>query len=112
MFVAGLPFSFGDKELSDLFSEFGKVVSANIITDRDSGRSKGFGFVELETSEASNAAIAKLNNSEIEGRKIVVNVARPREERPRGNFGGGDRRFGRDNKRRSGGGYGGGRNRW
>lgn len=108
LFVAGLPFSLVDKDLADLFSEFGDVVSASIITDRDSGRSKGFGFVELSTEEGTNAAIAKLNGSDLNGRKIVVNIARPREERPSGGFGGGRRDFrSSDNRRR--GGFGGGR---
>jgi RNA recognition motif-containing protein len=82
LFVAGLPFSFNDQSLADLFAQCGKVVSANVIIDRDTGRSKGFGFVEMTTSEEAQAAIAKLNNFDVEGRKIVVNVARPREERP------------------------------
>jgi RNA recognition motif-containing protein len=102
LFVAGLPFSFDDKALADLFAGLGTVVSATVITDRDSGRSKGFGFVEMSTSEEAQAAIEKLNNTEVEGRKIVVNVARPREERPQGSFGGGGRSFG---------GHGGGYNR-
>ena len=83
LFVAGLPFSFNDQALADLFAQCGKVVSANVIIDRDTGRSKGFGFVEMTTSEEAQAAITKLNNFDVEGRKIVVNVARPREERPR-----------------------------
>jgi len=87
LFVAGLPFSFNDQALSDLFAPFGTVVSANVIIDRDTGRSKGFGFVEMTTVEEAKEAIAKLNDSEIEGRKIVVNVARPREERPQRDFG-------------------------
>ena len=85
LFVAGLPFSLNDQALADLFAQCGKVVSANVIIDRDTGRSKGFGFVEMETSEEAQEAIAKLNDFEVEGRKIVVNVARPREERPYGN---------------------------
>ncbi|MDP1710068.1 MAG: RNA-binding protein [bacterium] len=100
LFIAGLPFSFGDRELSDLFSQFGKVESATVIMDRETGRSKGFGFVEMSTSEEANAAIGKLNDSMVEDRKIVVNVARPREERPRDNF----------NNNRGGGRSGG--NRW
>lgn len=91
LFVAGLPFSFNDQSLADLFAQCGKVVSSTVITDRETGRSKGFGFVEMDTPEEAQAAIQKLNNSDVEGRKIVVNVARPREERPQGNFGGGDR---------------------
>lgn len=89
LFVAGLPFSFDDATLANLFAEFGVVVSATVIMDRETNRSKGFGFVEMTTAEEAQAAIAKLNGTEIEGRKIVVNVARPREERPQGGFGGG-----------------------
>ncbi len=117
LFVAGLPFSFTDRELTDLFAEFG-VVNVSIITDRDTGKSKGFGFVELETAEAAQEAIKKLNGTKVQERNIVVNIARPREERPQRSFGGGSstngggRRFdSRDNKRR--GSFGGGRrNRW
>ena len=102
LFVAGLPFSFNDQALADLFAQCGVVVSANVIIDRDTGRSKGFGFVEMTTSEEAQSAITKLNNFDVEGRKIVVNVARPREERPQGGFGGGR---GNDSQR-------GGGNRW
>jgi RNA recognition motif-containing protein len=106
LFVAGLPYTLNDQALADLFAQCGKVVSANVIIDRDTGRSKGFGFVEMETSEEAQAAIAKLNDFEIEGRKIVVNVARPREERPQRSFGGrGDSRGGYGNDRHQGGGF-------
>lgn len=115
LFVAGLPYSFDDKALADLFAGCGTVVSATVINDRETGRSKGFGFVEMSTLEESQSAISKLNDTEVEGRKIIVNVARPREERPRDNFGGGgQRRFGND-RRRSGSDRGGaprGRNRY
>ena len=80
-----------------MFSKIGKVVSATVITDRNTGESKGFGFVEMENDKEADEAIEKLNNTELEGRKITVNVARPREERPGfGNRGGG---FRRDNRR-------------
>ena len=103
LFVAGLPYSFNDQALADLFKDCGKIVSANVIIDRDTGRSKGFGFVEMETAEEAQAAIAKLNDFEVEGRKIVVNVARPREERPQRSFGGGGQRsYGNDRPRRDG----------
>ncbi len=92
LFVAGLPYSFDDKALGELFAQFGTVVSASVITDRETGRSKGFGFVEMTTSEEAQAAIQKLGNSDLEGRKLVVNIARPKEERHdnfrRGGFGG------------------------
>ena len=104
LFVAGLPFAFNDQSLVELFSQFGKVESANVIIDRETGRSKGFGFVEMSSVDEAQAAIAKLNNSDIEGRKIVVNIARPREERPQGNFGNrGPRQFGNDRPRDGGG---------
>ncbi len=83
LFVGGLPWSVNDRQLEEMFSEFGVVSSANVITDRESGRSKGFGFVEFEKDEDADKAIAKLNESEMEGRRLTVNVARPREERPR-----------------------------
>ncbi len=82
LFVGGIPHSFTDAQLQEMFSKFGTVVSAKVITDRDTGQGKGFGFVEMETEEQANAAIEKLNGTELEGRKIAVNVARPREERP------------------------------
>ncbi len=96
IFIAGIPFAFNDQALGDLFAKFGNVVSATVITDRETGRSKGFGFVEMSTAEEANQAITELNDTEVEGRKIVVNAARPREERPRNNFRGGfnDRRGG------------------
>ena len=83
LFVGGLPWSVNDRQLEEMFSEFGVVSSANVITDRESGRSKGFGLVEFEKDEDADKAIAKLNESEMEGRRLTVNVARPREERPR-----------------------------
>lgn len=84
LFVAGLPFSTTSDELKSLFAEFGSVVSAVVITDRETGRSKGFGFVEMETEEASQGAISKLNGSDFGGRKLIVNEAKPREDRPGG----------------------------
>lgn len=89
LFVGGLPFSTTDDELNQKFSEFGKVVSAKVITDRDSGRSKGFGFVEYETEEEGKAAEAGLNGKDFGGRNITVNEARPMK--PRDNNGGGNR---------------------
>ena len=81
LFVGGLPFSVTSSQLEEMFSKFGKVNSADVITDRDSGRSKGFGFVEMEKVDEAEEAIKKLNETELEGRKIAVNEARPREER-------------------------------
>lgn len=90
LFIGGLPFSINDQSLSDLFAKFGTVVSANVIIDRMTGQSKGFGFVEMTTAEEAQAAIKALNETDLDGRKITVNVARPKEERPQGNFGGGN----------------------
>lgn len=96
LFVAGLPFTSTEEELRTLFTEVGVVVSAKIIMDRETGRSKGFGFVEMETPEEATAAIAKLNDTDFGGRKLVVAEAKPMEERPRRDFGNGPRRdFGR-----------------
>lgn len=81
LFIGNLPYSIDDQALGDLFAQFGTVVSANVITDKYSGRSKGFGFVEFENVEDAKKAIESLNEKEVEGRQIVVNVAKPREER-------------------------------
>ena len=82
LFVGGLPYSVNDKKMEEIFSAIGIVSSATVINDRETGQSKGFGFVEFEKDADADEAIAKLNDTEIDGRKIVVNVARPREERP------------------------------
>ena len=82
LFVGSLPFETTSEELNKLFAEIGAVESANIVTDRMSGRSRGFGFVEMAKDDDATKAVEKLNGSEIGGRKIVVNEARPREERP------------------------------
>jgi len=103
LFVGGLPYSITNSELTEMFSKFGVVVSANVITDKFSGRSKGFGFVEMENDNEADEAISKLNETELGGRKIAVNVARPREERSGfDNRGGGPRRDYRDSRRRGG----------
>jgi RNA recognition motif-containing protein len=83
LYVGNLPYSTTDADLNELFAQYGTVVSATVIMDRDSGRSKGFGFVEFETDEEAKAAIEALNGKENGGRNLVVNEARPREERPR-----------------------------
>jgi RNA recognition motif-containing protein len=83
IFIAGLSFKVNDADLSNLFEEYGTITSAKVITDRQSGRSKGYGFVEIDDSEAANKAIAELNGAEYDGRTISVSEARPREERPR-----------------------------
>lgn len=84
LFVGNLPFGMTDATLTDLFSQYGEIVSARVIFDRNTGRSKGFAFVEFATAEAAEAAIAALDGQEIEGRKIVVNVARPMAPRTPG----------------------------
>ena len=91
LFVGSLPFSTTSAQLEEIFSQVGKVSSLNLITDRYSGQSKGFAFVEMSSDKEADEAITKFNNFEIEGRKIVVNVARPMEDRSgpnpnRGNY--------------------------
>jgi RNA recognition motif-containing protein len=83
IYVGNLSYRMGDKELEEVFAKFGAVKSAKIIMDRETGRSKGFGFIEMETAEAGNNAIEALNGNECEGRTLRVNEAKPREERPR-----------------------------
>lgn len=90
LFVGSLSWNTTDDQLKDFFAGVGTVVSANVIVDRETNRSKGFGFVEMSTDEEAKAAVEQLNNKELDGRTIVVNEARPREERPRGSFGGGN----------------------
>jgi cold-inducible RNA-binding protein len=82
MYVGNLAFSVTNGELEKLFSSCGTVTSAQVITDRESGRSKGFGFVEMSSASEAEAAIAKLDGYELGGRSIKVNKAKPREERP------------------------------
>ena len=81
LFVGSLPWEVDDAKLAEIFAQAGTVVSAQVVKDRDTGRSRGFGFVEMSTEEEANNAVSNLNGSDIEGRKIVVNIARPREER-------------------------------
>ncbi len=111
IYVGNLPYSMTQDDLNDLFAPFGAIASARIVNDRETGRSKGFGFVEMNNAAEANQAIEAMNNKEIDGRKLVVNEARPREERPQGGFGGGERRggFGGGGDRR--GGFGGGGDR-
>ena len=86
LFVGGISYSTTNAQLEELFSKIGKVVSCNIITDRFSGQSKGFAFVEMETDELGAEAITKLNGATVDDRQIAVTEARPREERGPGNF--------------------------
>lgn len=82
IYVGGLPYNITDKQLEDLFSKFGEVLSAAIVIDKFTKNSKGFGFVEMKEGKDAKKAITELNSTEIEGRKITVNEAKPREERP------------------------------
>lgn len=89
LFVGKLSFDTTNDSLQALFAQYGKVVSAQVIIDRSTNQSKGFGFVEMEEQEAAQAAINALDGKEFEGRVIVVNVAKPREDRPQSGGGGG-----------------------
>jgi cold-inducible RNA-binding protein len=105
IFVAKLSFDTESEELKKVFEEFGAVSSANVIMDKFTGKSKGFGFVEMDDDNEAGNAISQLNDTELDGRTIVVKKAEPRESRGGGNRGGGNRG--------GGGGYGGGGgNRW
>lgn len=86
LYVGGLSYTTTEDSLADLFSEIGNIQSVNIITDRDTGRSKGFGFVEMSNSQEANLAVERLNGMNFEGRSITVNEARP--QAPRNNGGG------------------------
>lgn len=112
IYVGNLSWTMTDEDLTNLFTQYGHVSSGKILKDKMSGRSKGFGFVEMEDDEAARTAIANLNETEVMGRKLIVNESQPRPEgeykkRSGGGFGGGSRGgFGGGN--RGGGGYGGG----
>ena len=80
--VGNLPWATSDQDLTDAFGAFGKVEKASIISDRNSGRSKGFGFVTMEDADEANKAIESMNGTEMAGRNLKVNEARPREDRP------------------------------
>jgi len=93
LFIGGLPYSVTSDQLQEIFSKIGEVTSCDVIMDRYSGQSKGFGFVEMKDDKDADKAIKELDGTEMDGRKIIVNVARPREERPAfDNRGGGDHR--------------------
>jgi cold-inducible RNA-binding protein len=104
LYVGNLAFQTTDEDLLELFSQAGSVESAQVVMDRDTGRSRGFGFVEMASKAEGEAAISQLNGVEINGRSLTVNEARPRENRGGGGFGGG-RGGGRGGR---GGGFGGG----
>jgi len=102
LYVGNLSYNVRDEDLQQAFAQYGNVSSAKVMMDRDTGRSKGFGFVEMGTDAEAQAAINGMNGQSLDGRAIVVNEARPREERPGGFGGGGGRPSG------GGGGFGGG----
>lgn len=111
IYVGNLSFRATEDDVRNAFSAHGEVASVNIIMDRETGRSRGFAFVEMSDENDARSAIEAVNGQEIAGRGVTVNEARPREERPRGGGGGGGR-YGDDRGgRRGGGGYGGGRDR-
>ena len=105
LYVGNLSYNVTNTSLEELFAQFGSVRSAQVITDRDTGRSKGFGFVQMGSDAEAQAAIAALNGQEHDGRQLTVNEAKPREDRPRGGGGGG----GGGGRGGYGGGGGGGR---
>ena len=107
LYVGNLPYSFNDSDMEQAFSQFGTVASAKVMMERDTGRSKGFGFVEMGSDAEAQSAINGMNGQALDGRALVVNEARPREERP-GGFGGGGGRSGGGGFGGGGGGYGGG----
>lgn len=107
IYIGGLPYQTDEDQLTRIFATYGEVASAKVITDRDTGRSKGFGFVEMNDNEAAKRAIAELHDAELDGRTITVNEARPMEQRS-GGAGGGGSRGGYGGGGGSRGGYGGG----
>jgi RNA recognition motif-containing protein len=107
LYVGNLSYNIRDDDLQQAFAAYGSVASAKVMMDRDTGRSKGFGFVEMGSDAEAQAAINGLNGQALDGRAVVVNEARPREERP-GGFGGGGRSGGGGFGGGGGGGYGGG----
>ncbi|PKP42860.1 MAG: RNA-binding protein [Bacteroidetes bacterium HGW-Bacteroidetes-10] len=125
IFISNLSWAIKDADLRELFAEYGEISSAKVITDRETGKSRGFGFVEMPNEEEGKKAIEELDKAEYDGKVITVNVAKPREDRggrpsgggSRGGFGGGNRGggYGRSNgggfDRGNGGGFGGGNRR-
>lgn len=107
LYVGNLSFNTSNQDLNDLFGAVGTVVSSNIIEDRETGRSRGFGFVEMSSKAEGENAIAQLDGKEVDGRSLKVNEAKPQEKR-----GGGGGGFNRGGGGGYGGGGGGGRNRW
>ena len=117
LYVGNLPFTTSSQDLQELFAQAGTVESASVVEDRETGRSRGFGFVEMSSNEDGAAAIAQFNGKEMNGRNLTVNEARPRENRGgggggRGGHGGGNNRGGFGGNRGGGGGYGNREPRW
>ena len=120
LYVGNISFNTSNSDLEQMFGKVGTVLSTNIIEDRDTGRSRGFGFVEMSSKEEAENAIASFNGTEVDGRELLVNEAKPRENSGgggggRGGYGGGGGNRGgggRGGNRGGGGGYGGGGNRW
>ena len=109
LYIGNLSFDSTENDLQDMFTAFGPVNEVNLITDRTTGRSRGFAFVTMGTAEEAKVAAEKVNGVELGGRQLTVNEARPKEERPGGGFGGGGRGgFGGGERRGFGGGGGGG----
>jgi hypothetical protein len=110
LYVGNLPYSVRDGDLEQAFGQFGAVTSAKVMMERDTGRSKGFGFVEMGSDAEAQAAIEGMNGQPLGGRNVVVNEARPMEQRPprTGGYGGGGGGYGGGGRREGGGGYGGG----
>jgi cold-inducible RNA-binding protein len=119
LYVGNLPYSYRDSDMEQAFAQYGSVVSAKVMMERDTGRSKGFGFVEMSSEAEAKAAIEGMNGQQIGGRGLVVNEARPMESRPPrtggfggggggGGYGGGGGGGGGDRRGGGGGGYGGG----
>ncbi|HEY7351092.1 MAG TPA: RNA-binding protein [Ktedonobacterales bacterium] len=112
LFVGNLPYDVDDAQLSEIFSQAGTVTSAHVVTDKFSGQSRGYGFVEMSSDAEAAQAVTMLNGQDLRGRPMTVNEARPREERGGYRGGGGGRSgggYGGYGDRRGGGGYGGGR---
>ena len=106
LYVGNLSFNTSSDDLQQLFAQAGTVETASVVEDRDTGRSRGFGFVEMSSKEEGQAAISQFNGKEVNGRALNVNEAKPREDRGGNRGGGGGNRFGGGN--RGGGGFGGG----
>jgi RNA recognition motif-containing protein len=111
IYIGNLNYKVRENDLQQLLAEYGEITSVKVIMDRETGRSKGYGFIEMADEEAGNKAIEELNGAEVDGKTLSVSVARPRTEAPRRSFGGGGNRGGGYGGGNRGGGYSGGGNR-